>query len=236
MAETINIPSGLTRVFVRTYGFPGAAVGDPSGTTQYAIHGGSWLTLDTSTQPDTGVTGDITFVASENQTNSARSLTLTITATTSPDERYDGIASATCAYTITQAAGSTPPGPIPGDRQIEITFDGYIQPLNEIYFALATANTPNAIVASGSSPGLDVETICSYEIPSPTTPLWLFYKGNTRARIYIGIGTGPEYRPWLGGNEHTYLDFTTDWQSSGQSVSAWSESKHYLCPLYSPYE
>lgn len=130
-----------------------------------------------------------------------------------------------------------PPTPT-GPGELTITFNGTIGSLSELWFGLATANTASAIVASGYTVGNGVETILTYQVQSTSQPLYLFYKGNTSATINVGVGSGPEYAPWIGGTSVgiTYpLSVNSSWQSKGVAVNSWLAGRNYSCPLYGSY-
>lgn len=110
MAITINIPSGGTVVFLRPYGVPGNATTDPSGSTTVTL-GSSYYWFTESTSGPYKVTDKIMFTATKNTGTSSRNATVTMVSTTGADSRYEGTASVTCAYTITQAASPEPPTP-----------------------------------------------------------------------------------------------------------------------------
>ena len=206
----------------------------------------SWTKDDSWISVGTSGTNTKTISVTANPDTSARSGSVTATATGADSK--SGSTPATVSQNGKEESKLTPkiisinatvvnndPPTPTGPGVLRITFNGRIVPLGELWFGLATANTASAIVASGSTVGDDVETILEYQVQSTDQSLYLFYKGNTSATINVGVGSGPEYAPWIGGTSAgtTYqLSVNSSWQSKGVAVSSWNSGTNYLCPLF----
>ena len=83
--------------------------------------------------------------------------------------------------------------------------------------------------------------MCRYtDISSQNQPLYLFYKAdgtfNSKITFYVGVGTGPKFTAWFPNMEQVGptvpITFTKNWNTTGESVSAWIEGKIEDCPVF----
>lgn len=207
----------------------------PTGHSFSVISKPSWVVGDT-TLTGNSWSGKVTT----NDSRSERNDTLEIEVTTLPNASYEGTASVVCAWTVTQEAN-----PKEHETGVYITMQPTgITNVGRLDFALATGDSENSIVAEGSiyTDTINAQEVCRLTgITASTQPIYMFYKANTAATIYIGVGSGPMYQRWLNGTAGTgqaiRMDFTTYWQSSHTPVPStgdigWTIGSVESCPFF----